>query len=61
MKLFWASEPPCARIARVVVRELRLKPRIEEIEGRGADAPPHLKKPRANRLLTIPGPGLGVS
>ena len=30
--------PGWRRIARVVVRELRLEPRIEEIEGGGADA-----------------------
>jgi glutathione S-transferase len=32
MKLFYASGSPYARIARVVIRELALEPRIEEIE-----------------------------
>ena len=32
MKLFYASGSPYARIARVVIRELRLENRIEEIE-----------------------------
>jgi hypothetical protein len=32
MKLFYASGSPYARIARVVVRELRLEPRVDEIE-----------------------------
>lgn len=32
MKLFYAAGSPYARIARVVVRELRLEPRVDEVE-----------------------------
>ena len=32
MKLFYAAGSPYARIARVVVRELKLEPRVEEVE-----------------------------